>query len=492
MRFTEVFGIQRNDEDDWFDPVLSADTRLFVDPFLIFADDDPPWQQGHASLIEFFQGVLELVAKAPNERSASWQAAARLMVFPEPAEFCLGVGVKPLGRGTGEVHRDGMLAAARVAVRQASAAPLTHFEELSLFEDGIGADLVSDIVCNVLKSHFIAYTREVLTRHGVEDLHSIPVPHASWDLRYGVWRQATVDLPLNPFTQRAVLLTPTRFMRKIPTVDPEAFWDWSWENQNKEIRGAFNYAIGKDVNGPKIAEFARANPHLAREYIKAIERRGKPRPYDFERDPDGEVTWYDAGETIAGYADIPKEIPDDPNEFCAYVESLLRAFAEYIETNRDGWENLWVDDQPRKERHVQAALRTFLFLICRDRDIDLSAEPNTGRGPVDFKFSVGFRRRALAEVKLMESSSYFDNLENQTPAYMRADGASCGYFLSVGFRDSDFAAAKKKSIIEGAEELEKKFGITFKVIFVDARKKPSASKLKSPRPRAARKKKRDP
>jgi len=35
MRFSEAFGVVRGQGDDWFDPVLERDTRLFVDPFLI-------------------------------------------------------------------------------------------------------------------------------------------------------------------------------------------------------------------------------------------------------------------------------------------------------------------------------------------------------------------------------------------------------------------------------------------------------------------------
>ena len=32
------FNIKRIGTDDWFDPILDADTELFVDPFLVFKD----------------------------------------------------------------------------------------------------------------------------------------------------------------------------------------------------------------------------------------------------------------------------------------------------------------------------------------------------------------------------------------------------------------------------------------------------------------------
>lgn len=35
MRFSEAFDIVRTHVDDWFDPNLSIDTPLFVDPIML-------------------------------------------------------------------------------------------------------------------------------------------------------------------------------------------------------------------------------------------------------------------------------------------------------------------------------------------------------------------------------------------------------------------------------------------------------------------------
>jgi hypothetical protein len=37
MLFSDAYGIQRTAEDDWFDPLLNLDTKLFIDPFLLYA-----------------------------------------------------------------------------------------------------------------------------------------------------------------------------------------------------------------------------------------------------------------------------------------------------------------------------------------------------------------------------------------------------------------------------------------------------------------------
>ncbi len=63
MRFSEAFDIERDSEDDWFDPHLSVDTKLFVDPLLLFLAVGDPWKGAHDELIEHFARCFELIAK---------------------------------------------------------------------------------------------------------------------------------------------------------------------------------------------------------------------------------------------------------------------------------------------------------------------------------------------------------------------------------------------------------------------------------------------
>jgi hypothetical protein len=152
MRFSEYYEVQSGTDDDWFDPVLFTDTRLFIDPFRIFVDTSPRWAQSHARLISFFNMVLKLIARSSGSPdSAHWKKAERLLMFPEPPEFCLGYSDGlPMGAGSAEILRDRMMAAADAAIRL-GVESIAHFEELTLFEAQIGADRIGDIVSNVLK-----------------------------------------------------------------------------------------------------------------------------------------------------------------------------------------------------------------------------------------------------------------------------------------------------------------------------------------------------
>lgn len=473
MKFSEYFEIQPT-ADDWFDPVLFTDTRLFVDPFRIFVDASPGWSQAHSRLISFFNMVLKLIARSGgNPASAHWRKAERLLMFPEPPEFCLGYSDGlPMGAGSAEILRDRMMAAADAAIRL-GVTSIEHFEELTLFEAQIGADRISDIVCNVLKDSFIDYTQEVAARYSIP-VKLVGIRHTSWSERFERWDDATVELPQNPYTGKGVLLTPQRFLRQLPTVDPNEFWTWAWTNENEAIRGDFNYEIASNVDAKEIARFARMNPHLGHRYVKYLESNPK-NPYDFRSDPAGEVGWYTAGASITKATPLAF-VPQEPAEFSQFIETIIDAFVQNVE-NQDGWLLLWHESTPRNERIVQALFRSVVIHYCRANGIDLSGEPNAGRGPVDFKFSQGWHRRALVEVKLTSNSKYWGGLQKQTVQYLKSEEVRAAFYLSVNLADNDYLENRRSKVLEVAERVSREADKEIRVKFVDARRKPSASKL---------------
>lgn len=64
MKFSERFGITPTQADNWFDPVLSVDTGLFIDPFLIYDQERGPFRGSHAEILRFFKQMFILIAKS--------------------------------------------------------------------------------------------------------------------------------------------------------------------------------------------------------------------------------------------------------------------------------------------------------------------------------------------------------------------------------------------------------------------------------------------
>src|SRR5260370_29832155 len=105
MLASKHFEIKRNTSDDWFDPILNADTELFVDPFLIFKDTNEFWLGDHDRIIGHFNRAFQLIADGNRDaRTLSFRKALDLLIFTEPRELCLGYtskGTAGLGSGRG-------------------------------------------------------------------------------------------------------------------------------------------------------------------------------------------------------------------------------------------------------------------------------------------------------------------------------------------------------------------------------------------------------
>ena len=476
LRFSEHFGIKASDEDDWFDLLLHTDTQLFVDPFRVYAEDSGAWKGAHAELVAFFNLVLKLMADGGLDPGSKRVAAAsRLLMFPEPVEFCLGYAKgSDGGRGTAKERRDQMMAAAATAI-DAGMESIDHFEEMALFQGRFGPDLISDVVCNVLKSRFITYTQQVCKRHGIDPGDGgIPVVHAAWSEDNRRWEDKVVKLPHNPYTDAAVLLVPARFLRQLPTVRGDEFWDYAFSRGTNAIKGDFEYDVARRVDSETIAALARRNPHLVKKFA-ALYESNPPPAYPVASDPRGLTNWYEAGNQLALVAK-PLKKKDAKKDFCKYIEALCREFVWSTE-QRGGWKLLWnPDGTPRSEEHVQQLFHIAVLGYCKAHNVDLSPESASGRGPVDFKFSKGWNRRALVEVKLAKNSKFWQGLTKQVRIYVESEGVKCGFFLVVQFTQRDFSKKRRDRATKLAKKITKKAGYTITPIFLDATRPESASK----------------
>jgi hypothetical protein len=197
MRFSEYFRVAATGVE-WFDPVLTEDTPLYVDPFLVYEETNNSWADCHDSVVQFFAGALELVRRsAGDESSVHWTKAERLLTFPEPKEFALGMSMgSPFGSGTGSEFAHSMAQALGV-VSRGGITEVSFVELFSLFTSGLGVDRISDILCNILKFKFIAYTQSVATTFGIP-MNRVATRHIRWSSVSRRWEDGDCLLPVSP------------------------------------------------------------------------------------------------------------------------------------------------------------------------------------------------------------------------------------------------------------------------------------------------------
>jgi hypothetical protein len=470
--FSDVFKVKRKRADDWFDPVLILDTKLFVDPFLVFQEADPDWKKAHRELVLYFDACFTLIAQSGgNPKSLQYTKALSLLRFPEPKEFCLGYVMEGTsGAGGGKGYAAAIAQAIVDAIGRGARHP-AHFEELGIFNEGIGPDRISDIACNVLRPRFIRYTQQVARRHRIK-MARFEIGGAEFDKVRQRWRKKNVLLPKNPFTGGPILLVPQRFLRDLPILNANDWWDSS---EAEQLRNDLNIEVMGKVSKDEIIELARKHPEAVAAWVQSREA-APPSPYDLKADRKGVYGWAPAASEYVSAHPLKLKGPKEISEFMDAISAVINQYTLFIE-ERGGWRLLWNDD--KSEKPEEAAQLVFLGLArgyCEANGIVLDREVNLGRGPVDFKFSNGYEARALLEMKKLHNGKFWNGLLRQLPSYLKSEGCEVGWFVAIRYRKARSAAVRVRYLGSlGPAEL----GNGVRVIVADARPKASASKLAS-------------
>lgn len=191
MRVSQVFGLARTQPTlDFVDVHVDGDTAIFVDPNALRGLETVWGAECRSLLQHFFGHVLELM------RSGNAAAAIALMAsLRERNEFHLGFSVGPSrGRGFGSGNA-GDVWEALTRSRAAQTGLLQDIEDTCLLIEGIGPDMVSDAVCNVIRAPLIRYTQDMCRYYGIpmaQQVASGPI----WNVQSATWEQQLIELPI--------------------------------------------------------------------------------------------------------------------------------------------------------------------------------------------------------------------------------------------------------------------------------------------------------
>lgn len=474
MLFSDHFKIDLNGTEDWFDPLLSSDIKLFIDPFLIFEDEFEMFEGSHKEIIEYYEHAFNLVAKAAGDKqSAYWTKAISVLSAPEVEELCLGftdrgTGGAGTGKGKARLVAEGLEKAVLFGLTRPE-----HFETVQLFREKIGPDTISDTAANILRMRLAKYTEKVCQELSIP-MKTIPHPRAFFDQSRQRWAQRNISAPINPYNGKQILLCPRRYLRPLPTINAHDYWGYCMDSDPDTLRREFGEEITRSVKKEVIIENALNNFDSVKQFIDFVQAAGGE-PYDIENDPKGLIKWYHL--TKAYVAQNPTKVgPKSIADLEAFIDKLVESFQSFVENNA-GWKLLYTDDgKPRSEEICQLAFLGIVKHICHANDIDVSREANIGRGPVDFKFSHGASKRVLLEMKLAKNTKFWNGLRRQLPQYLKSENIDVGKFLIIAFDSDD--VGKVQSAEKVARNVSKKVGykMTTKTVLAEF-KPPPASKL---------------
>jgi hypothetical protein len=388
-----------------------------------------------------------------------------LLDLSEPAENGLGFGGSGRsGSSRPDEVRDAIVRTAKEVVTLGSNDP-EMISLMGFFEEGVGPDTISDFTTRVIIKQLAEVTAKFCEANGValsesEMLPGYPLP----------------SVKDNAGRARYLILVPKDIVRDLPIAN-----DWSdieaAINQSARIRDAVNVMLAgiarptttdrKDA----LKSIALQSPQNFQEFLAAVKEH--VRTYD----PNVDALGYYKMKSIfaSGFEGLKSEFSYDvkkgPEEIKRIVIDTINFFKHHVE-NGNLWEELWLNEKPKKERAAQLIYFAIADAYCHANDIDISPEANMGGGPIDFKFSQGYQSRILVEMK-RSSGTVRHGYERQLDFYLNASKSDFGIYVVIDFGDLN---DKLDQITQIQTERRAAGQRASEIIVIDATKKLSASK----------------
>lgn len=479
--FSDRFQVTPDTLDEYgaFDISVVTDLPLFIDPFLLFNSSNATYQALHNQIIDYLRFLQSKagVTLDPHLISAWYR-------FGEVPQNWLGFSVDGnRGHGLGSQFATSLNTALTTILANLGSETVTestHLEKLALIRPRVGRDNISDFTTNLIKHFLLTYTQTFAVAHiDPALLSTFAVPRAAFNYSTESWATASYTLPaLGP---DFVLLTPIDLLttddtwinradmvRKYPNLPPAV----SDAEQRALINNYFKSLLGKKpTNRETLAARAAtiaAFPELVDHYIKLKEdTRAQATAVSLERVAVVQEVLVEqvrlASEDLAAKTDFYTR------PWTSYAEALdaVAVFKEYVE-HKDGYRV--INAGSGKAFATETQVQGFFGLLLATSRFDVNREPNNGRGPVDFKISLGAFDKSLIEFKLAKSTSLKRNLSNQVAIYERANGTRQSVTVIICYTEAD-----QDKVASVMRELE----LTTEpaIVVIDARSdnKPSAS-----------------
>ncbi|WP_330210293.1 hypothetical protein [Pseudomonas sp. AM4(2022)] len=464
------FGINPKELEklDIIDTQLTVDTNLFIDPLLLPESKHEEINTGAATAYEQrFEFIIKLLAASKEKGDITWRKAEKLFNFSEVSWTCLGYSASVRGSGFGpELTSSTLETAAQIVALGIT--DIDFFMGLSLFEEGIGPDRISDMTTNIILSNLIDFT--------IRQNDQLKLPTKQFKIKDEIF-----CLPENPHSKDPLIFVPRDIVRDLPIAS-----DWSdisrIARENEEYREKVSSGVGKvwATMSKKRKQALRDSALQSKEAFEQILDLLKdiPKtPYNFEGDRNGEAFWTRLKNIAEHYpltiSETTKNITNI-EEAKKLVDTIILQFQDLIE-NKGIWKELWSDEKkPRREKAAQRLFFVIAYSYCQANNLDVTPEADTGNGPVDFKFSFGFNTRVVVEIKL-STNDLVSGYTKQLEIYKKAEDTKSGIYLvidvgNIGQKYNEVQRMRREAIDVGKK--------TSTIYLVDGNRRESASKRK--------------
>lgn len=446
--------------------ILDMDTQYFIDPQLITLCKIPEFKFAEKKISDFFAGIKSLILASKHKNDIFWKKANQMLTFKEYSNTCLGYsdnGTK--GNAIGPKLRDSLLEILK-SILVAGQNDIKIFDLLGLFQEGFGADRISDLITFILLEDIIKYTHRITQELGVKETQVIK------------YKAKDYLLPYNKYNKQPIFLLPQVILSPLPVAYDFDDIDLICA-ENDRVRNDINEIIdlgkAKKLTKRQIQTLLLTCPTYKTELLKQYSYSAK-NPYNFETDNSGRIIWYEKAKQISKeYPLVIKDIEYSKEGIKNVIEQIIAQFKHLVEDN-SLYKLFYNEDKTRKkEDSIQLLFFGIADKYCKDNNIDCSREINNGRGPIDFKFSRGYKGKIALEIK-WSTNDLDHGYDIQLPIYMQQEKVDLGYYIVVNAGTND---KKLNAFNAKYSRLNQETKDTKKYILIDGRYKESASIAKS-------------
>jgi hypothetical protein len=465
-----------------FDISVVSDLPVFIDPFLLFNSDKPEYVSLHDQILEYLRFLRDHAGgELPRGLMKSWYT------FSEVKQNWLGFTVGGNdGHGLGPKFAKSLHAALGDILSNFGNETITsssHLEKLALIRPRVGRDTISDFTTNLIKHFLLYYTEKFATKHlAAEHVRKTAVERAAFNYGTETWMTRSYTLPWT--SGDFVMLTPADLLTKDDTWINRGDMLRSFDTlptvvDNDQLRADVSQYLHRQVSKKltqKELEQARARtilafPELIDCYIKLKEETGDQAVATSRNKVDDTQRMLRDQVQVAA-RDLSQKTDLYAAPWTSFHEAMkaVKTFKYYVE-KQDGWR---VINRGRGKPFAnEGEVQGFFGLLLHDSRFDVNREANNGRGPVDFKISMGLDK-SLIEFKLAKSSSLERNLANQIAVYEEANRTKKSVAVVICYTAAD--QAKINRVIK---RLKLDQADARPLVVIDARSdnKPSASRV---------------
>lgn len=486
--FSDFFEIDEDIIDQYGAVNISLinDIPLFIDPFLLFNSDNSDFQSIHKEMIDyllFLQAKSEETLRLTSGMKNAWFA------FSEVKQTWLRFSLSGnAGCGMGNDFAHSLYTGLGSIFKNFGKEKITkghHMEKLCLISPRVGRDKISDFTTNFAKYYLLEYTqnfaRTYLESRFCKEF-SVSKVYFNWETMSWVTKKYYLPCHKGDYvllTPKAMLTRDDTFINRsdmirnlqeiAPSISDDAL-RFELEMYFRDILSKKKKELSQTEKDEIATRIIKQHPELIDYYVKYKEdNEAKATSISKEKVKEVELLFNEQISKLIALLYEKTEfyyiLPD------AYEEAKKRVmFLKHVIEDQDGYKLFYANGKPIKR---ESDLQVIYRLVWYGSPLDVNREVNNGRGPVDYKVSLGVKNTTLIEFKLASNSKLKQNLAKQVEVYKAASETDHAIKVILFFSEKEYM--KLCSVLN-----ELKLADCEDIILIDARddNKESASNVR--------------